>query len=165
MHAACWKHRTQKSRQKSPSGHHRTTLSVYIFAAKARIDNRKKLVKQQYILHMSPQYGELWLTISSLALYLIATITPVFTVLECSVMDGHLACIIDEMRCHGLCILLPCLPVYITTLSQNNLSHHRPPSGLRTDSTALWLVRFFWASRFLFIVSSLVFFVWFRAAD
>jgi len=42
LHAACWKHRTQKSRQKSPSGHHRTTLSVYIFATKARIDSRKK---------------------------------------------------------------------------------------------------------------------------
>jgi len=36
------KYRTQKSRQKSPSGHHRTTLSGYIFATKARIDNRKK---------------------------------------------------------------------------------------------------------------------------
>jgi len=32
----------QKSRQRSPSGHHRTTLSGYIFARKARIDNRKK---------------------------------------------------------------------------------------------------------------------------
>ena len=31
-----------KSRQKSPSRHHRTTLSGYIFATKARIDNRKK---------------------------------------------------------------------------------------------------------------------------
>jgi len=30
-----------------------------IFATKACIDNRKKLVKQQYLLHMSPQYGEL----------------------------------------------------------------------------------------------------------
>jgi len=30
-----------KSRQKSPSGHHRTTLSGYIFANEARIDNRK----------------------------------------------------------------------------------------------------------------------------
>jgi len=51
---------TQKSRQKSPSGHHRTTLSGYIFATKTRIDNRKKkLVKQQYVLHMSLQYGEL----------------------------------------------------------------------------------------------------------
>ena len=48
-----------KSRQKSPSGHHRTTLSGYIFANKARIDNRKKLVKQQYLLHMFSQYGEL----------------------------------------------------------------------------------------------------------
>jgi len=33
-----------KSRQKSPSGHHRTALSGYIFATKARIDNRKKLL-------------------------------------------------------------------------------------------------------------------------
>jgi len=32
-----------KSRQKSPSGHHRTTLSGCIFAIKARIDNRKKI--------------------------------------------------------------------------------------------------------------------------
>jgi len=31
----------------------------YIFATKARIDSREKLVKQQYVLHMSPQYGEL----------------------------------------------------------------------------------------------------------
>jgi len=28
--------------KKSPSGHHRTTLSGYIFATNARIDNRKK---------------------------------------------------------------------------------------------------------------------------
>jgi len=31
----------------------------FIFATKAHIDNRKKLVKQQYILHMSSEYGEL----------------------------------------------------------------------------------------------------------
>jgi len=37
-----------------PSGHHRTTLSGYIFATKAHIDNWKKLVKQQYVLQMSP---------------------------------------------------------------------------------------------------------------
>jgi len=42
-----------------PSGHHCTTLSGYIFATKARIDNWKKTVKQQYLLHMSAQYGEL----------------------------------------------------------------------------------------------------------
>jgi len=34
-------------------------LSGYIFATKARIDNRKKRVKQQYVLQTSPQYGEL----------------------------------------------------------------------------------------------------------
>jgi len=45
--------------KKSPSAHHRTTLSCCIFATKARIDNRKKLVKQQYVLHMSAQYGSL----------------------------------------------------------------------------------------------------------
>ena len=33
-----------KSRQKSPSGHHRTTLSGYISATEACIDNRKKLL-------------------------------------------------------------------------------------------------------------------------
>ena len=59
LHAARWKHGTQKSRQKSPSGHHCTILSGYIFATKAHIDNRKKLVKQLHVLHMSPQYGEL----------------------------------------------------------------------------------------------------------
>jgi len=49
-----------KNRQKSPSGHHCTTLSGYVFTTKARIDNpKKKLVKQQYLLHMSVQYGEL----------------------------------------------------------------------------------------------------------
>jgi len=45
-----------------PSGHNRTTLSGYIsshFATKACMDNRKKLVKQQYLPRMSSQYGEL----------------------------------------------------------------------------------------------------------
>ena len=40
LRAARWKYRVQKSRQKSPSGHHRTSLSGYIFATKAHIDNR-----------------------------------------------------------------------------------------------------------------------------
>jgi len=43
-HASRWKCRTQKSLQKSPSGHHHTNLSGYIFATKARIDNRKNLL-------------------------------------------------------------------------------------------------------------------------
>jgi len=41
-HAAHWKYRTQKVAKRSPSGHHRTTLSGYIFATKAHIDNQKK---------------------------------------------------------------------------------------------------------------------------
>jgi len=44
MLAARGKCRTQKSRQKSPSGHHPTTLSGYIFATEAYIDNRKNLL-------------------------------------------------------------------------------------------------------------------------
>jgi len=39
LHTARWKCRMQKRRKKSPSGHHRTTLSGWIFAC---IDNRKK---------------------------------------------------------------------------------------------------------------------------
>jgi len=34
-------------------------MSSYIFATKACIDNRKKIVKQQYLFHMSSQYCEL----------------------------------------------------------------------------------------------------------
>jgi len=50
----------KKIAKKSPSGHHHTTLSGYIFTTKTYIDNwKKKLVKQQYLLYMSPQYGEL----------------------------------------------------------------------------------------------------------
>jgi len=59
LHAARWKYRTQNVAKKSPSGHHRTTLSGCIFATKAHIDNRKKPDKQQYLFHMSSQYGEL----------------------------------------------------------------------------------------------------------
>jgi len=46
-------------RKNSPSAHHRTTLSGYIFATKACIDSRKKLIKHQYLLHMLSKYGEL----------------------------------------------------------------------------------------------------------
>jgi len=59
LHGARCKYRAQKVVKKSPSGHHHTTLSGYIFTTKAHIDNWKKLVKQQYLLHMFPQYGEL----------------------------------------------------------------------------------------------------------
>jgi len=42
LYAARCKYRTQKILQNLPSAHHHTTLSGYIFATKARIDNRKK---------------------------------------------------------------------------------------------------------------------------
>jgi len=42
LHMARWKYITQKWRKKSPSAHHFTTFSGYIFASKACIDNRKK---------------------------------------------------------------------------------------------------------------------------
>ena len=62
LHVARWNFRTQKLHKKLTSTPHCTTLSGYIFASKACIDNWKKLVKQQYLLHMSSQYGERWPT-------------------------------------------------------------------------------------------------------
>jgi len=49
----------QKIAKNLPSAHHRTTLSGYIFATKTHRQSEKKLVKQQYLPHMSLQYGEL----------------------------------------------------------------------------------------------------------
>jgi len=49
--------RRKKSQKKLPSVHHRATLSAYISATKAYINNRKNLLKQQYLPHMSLQYG------------------------------------------------------------------------------------------------------------
>jgi len=45
MHTARRKYTTQKIAKNSPSTHHRTNLSGYIFAIKACIDNWKTLVK------------------------------------------------------------------------------------------------------------------------
>jgi len=50
-HAAHW-----QLRKKSPSVHHRRSLSDYIFAIKACIENRKN-VKQQYLLNMSSSWS------------------------------------------------------------------------------------------------------------
>ena len=47
-----------KSREKLPSGQHRTSLSGYIFATKACIDNRKKVLSS----NTSSTYGQLWPT-------------------------------------------------------------------------------------------------------
>jgi len=43
-----------------PSGHHRTTLSGYVFATKACVDNRKKLLNSTISPTRFSQYGELW---------------------------------------------------------------------------------------------------------
>jgi len=61
LHAARWKYRTQRNRHLRTI-QHRINLSGYIFPTKARIDNRKKIVKQQYLPHMPLQHGELWPT-------------------------------------------------------------------------------------------------------
>jgi len=49
-------------RKNSTSVHHRTTLAGYIFAPQDVSTIGKKLVKQQYMPHMSSQYGDLRLT-------------------------------------------------------------------------------------------------------
>ena len=59
LHAACWKYRMQKNAKNLPSGHHRTTLSGYIFVNKARIDNRKNLWNSNIFPTCPLQYGEL----------------------------------------------------------------------------------------------------------
>jgi len=54
LHAPCWKFRTQKLRQKSPSAHHRTSFSGYIFAIKAHVNNRKKSLLNSNISSTCP---------------------------------------------------------------------------------------------------------------
>jgi len=47
-------------RNKSPKIRYLSTIAqLRIFVTKACVDNRKKIVKQQYLPHMSSQYGEL----------------------------------------------------------------------------------------------------------
>ena len=63
LRAARWKYGTQKIAKNLQSRHHRTTYSAYILALLRHVSTiGKKLVKQQYLLHMSSQYGELWPT-------------------------------------------------------------------------------------------------------
>ena len=50
----CLKIQDVKKSLKSPSRHHRTTLSGYIFATKARIDNRKKTLLSSNISPTGP---------------------------------------------------------------------------------------------------------------
>jgi len=58
LHAARWKCRGQKTAKNATFEHHRTTLSGYIFANKARIDNRKKLLNS----NVSPRVLRIWYT-------------------------------------------------------------------------------------------------------
>ena len=62
LQAACWKHRTQKS----PKIRHLRTIAQLYRAVSLQLRHvstiGKKLVKQQHLLHMSPQYGKLWPT-------------------------------------------------------------------------------------------------------
>ena len=59
LQAAHWKHRTQKSAK----NRHLGTIAQLCRAISLQLRHistiEKKLVKQQYVLHMSPQYGEL----------------------------------------------------------------------------------------------------------
>ena len=63
LHATRWKYRTQKWRKKSPSAHHRTTLSAVSSQLGHVSTIGNKLVKWQYLLHMFSQYSELRLSI------------------------------------------------------------------------------------------------------
>ena len=69
VHAARSTCRTQTIAKKSPPGHHRTTLSGYIFATKAHIDNRKNLLNSntsRTCLHNVVNFGPLAAEIGSL---------------------------------------------------------------------------------------------------
>jgi len=54
LRTARWKYSTQKKAKKSPSGHHPTILSGYIFATKASIDSQKKNLLSSYISSTCP---------------------------------------------------------------------------------------------------------------
>ena len=69
LHAARWKCRNKKIAKNSPSGHHCTTLSGYIFATKACIDNRKNLLNSNISStcpHNMVNFGQLGAEIVSL---------------------------------------------------------------------------------------------------
>ena len=59
LHVARCKYVTQKLHKKSPSVHHRTTCWAISSQVRHVSTVGKELVTQQYLLHMSLQYGEL----------------------------------------------------------------------------------------------------------
>jgi len=60
LRAARWKYRTQKLAKNSPSVHHRTIISRATVSSQLWevLPIGKKLVKEQYLVHMYSQYGE-----------------------------------------------------------------------------------------------------------
>ena len=58
LHTARWKHRMQKSRQKAPSGDHRTTSSTISSQLRHVSTIEIKLVKQQYLLWSPYEIGK-----------------------------------------------------------------------------------------------------------
>ena len=87
-----------KNHQNSPSVHHRTTLSGYIFAIKARIDNRKKNLLSS---NVSPHVPTIWWTWPTSGLALLASL-------------GHRA------HFNGFCVLAVLLHVTLVVgISQN----------------------------------------------
>jgi len=59
LHGARWKYRTRKIAKNSTSGHHPQLCRAIYSQLRHLSSIGKKLVKQQYLLHMSLQYGEL----------------------------------------------------------------------------------------------------------
>jgi len=66
LHAARWKCRTQKIAQNSPSGHHRTTLSGYIFATKPAHTTE---TKQRKTIPKQNQNNLFWVCFSALYMW------------------------------------------------------------------------------------------------
>jgi len=62
LNVARWKCRTQKIAKNVPSVHHLTTCRAVSSQLRHVSTIGKKLVKQQYLFHMSSQYGERWPT-------------------------------------------------------------------------------------------------------
>jgi len=63
LHTARWKYRTQKIAKKSPKNRHLCTIAQLCRAISSQLRHvstiRKKLIKQQYVLQLFSQYGEL----------------------------------------------------------------------------------------------------------
>ena len=56
----CMRLTENTTRKNSPSAHHRTTcVGLYLRKEGMYRQSEKLIVKQQYLLHMSSQYGEL----------------------------------------------------------------------------------------------------------